>query len=87
MSIYSKKRNQFITFADLTDDQKEMALRLGWCLDFVAFTTRDEATKNYYQVSSPESSAGFSEQEIDAAVKNLRNTEIYLHIKEESHGI
>lgn len=78
------KGNRFITFDSLTDGQKETALRLGWYQDFVAFATRDEATKNYYQVSTPESGAGFSEQEIDAASKNLRNTEIYLQIKEAS---
>ncbi len=72
--------NRFITFDSLTDGQKEAALRLGWCQDFAAFTTRDEAAKNFYQVSTPESAAGFSDQAIDAAEKNLRNTEIYLKI-------
>jgi len=84
MSIYSKKLSQFITSADLTHDQKETALLLGWYKAFTAFPTMDEATKEYYQDSSPESGARFSEQAIDAAAKNLRNTEIYLKIMAET---
>lgn len=80
----TNKIKRFITFADLTDNQKENALRLGWHKDFIAFTTSDEAAKNYYQVASPESGARFSEQAIDAAEKNIRNTEIYLKIMAET---
>lgn len=74
--------NQFVTFDDLTKEQQNSALKLGWHKNFVAFRTKDEAAKNYYQVSSPESGAGFSEQEIVSAGKSLRNTEIYLIVKD-----